>query len=141
MTGESLMSPASLHYASKAYGRIAREVADPRELEASLLLEAAAKLQAVQDNWRSKPNGLPEALLYNRRLWLLFMDAVASDANRLPVDVRQNILNLSVFVMGEIYSLMTKPKPDHLTNLIGINRSLAKGLSARHSGNSPQNAA
>lgn len=135
------MSTSSPHYASKAYGKIAREVAGPRELEANLLLEAAARLQAIQDNWRSKPNGLPEALLYNRLLWLVFMDAVASDDNRLPVEVRQNILNLSVFVMGEIYSLMTKPKPDHLANLIRINRGLAKGLSARRSGDSPQNAA
>ena len=135
------MSTSSLHYASKAYGKIAREVAGPRELEASLLLEAAARLQAVQDNWHSKPNGLPEALLYNRRLWLVFMDAVASEDNRLPVEVRQNIANLSVFVMGEIYSLMTGPKPQHLTNLIGINRGLAKGLSARRQGNPPQRAA
>jgi flagellar protein FlaF len=130
-----------MHYASKAYGKIAREVAGPRELEASLLLEAAAKLQAVQDNWRSKPSGLPEALLYNRRLWLVFMDAVASADNRLPANVRQNILNLSVFVMGEIYSLMTKPKPQHLTNLIGINRGLAKGLSAQRQDGPPQRAA
>jgi len=135
------MGTSGMHYASKAYGKIAREVAGPRELEASLLLEAAAKLQAVQDNWRSKPNGLPGALLYNRRLWLVFMDAVASDDNRLPPEVRQNILNLSVFVMGEIYSLMTRPKPEHLTNLIRINRSLAKGLSAQRRGDPPQRAA
>jgi flagellar protein FlaF len=130
-----------MHYASKAYGEIARKVAGPRELEASLLLEAAARLQAVRNNWRAKPNGLPEALLYNRRLWLVFMDAVASDDNRLPIDVRQNILNLSVFVMGEIYSLMTKPKPDHLDNLIRINRGLATGLSPRPNGSPPQRAA
>lgn len=130
-----------MHYASRAYGKIAREVAGPRDLEASLLLEAAANLQAVQDNWRAKPNGLHEALLYNRRLWLVFMDAVASDDNRLPVELRQNILNLSVFVMGEIYSLMTRPKPDHLANLIRINRGLATGLSARRGGKPPQRAA
>jgi flagellar protein FlaF len=130
-----------MHYASKAYGKIAREVAGPRELEASLLLKAAARLQAVQDNWHAKPNGLAEALLYNRRLWLVFMDAAASHENRLPVEVRQNILNLSVFVMGEIYSLMTKPKPEHLANLIKINRSLATGLSDRSHGTTPERAA
>ncbi len=135
------MSTSSMHYASKAYGKIAKEVAGPRELEASLLLKAAAGLQAVQDNWSAKPNGLPEALLYNRRLWLVFMDAVASEDNRLPVEVRQNILNLSVFVMGEIYSLMTRPKPDHLANLIRINRGLATGLSARRDSAPPQRAA
>ncbi len=37
-----------MHYASKAYAKIAKEIAGPRELEANLLLQATAKLQAVQ---------------------------------------------------------------------------------------------
>jgi flagellar protein FlaF len=122
-----------MHCASRAYAKVAVEVADPRELEARLLFNAAAKLQAVVDSWGNKggngPNGLAEALLYNRRLWLIFIDAMMSDQNKLPAGIRQNILNLSVFVMGEIYSLMTAPKPDHLTNLIKINRVLSAGLS------------
>lgn len=140
------MSSSTLHYASKAYAKIANEVADPRELEARLLLDAAAKLQAVLDRWDSKasprvgPNGLAEALLYNRRLWLIFIDAVMSDQNELPVEIRQNILNLSVFVMGETYSLMTAPKPHHAANLIKINRALSAGLSARPKGDPRQTA-
>jgi len=39
---------ADMNYASKAYSKIAKETASPRELEASLLLKAAAKLQEVQ---------------------------------------------------------------------------------------------
>ena len=141
------MSSSSAHYASRAYAKVAVEVAAPRELEARLLLNAAAKLQAVVDSWgnkesrRSGPNGLAEALLYNRRLWLIFIDAVMSDQNKLPAGIRQNILNLSVFVMGETYSLMTAPKPHHLANLIKINRALSAGLSARRKGNSRQTAA
>ena len=121
----------SLRHATKAYAKTAIEVADPRELEASLLLRAAAQLQAVKDRWCDKPPGLSEALLYNRRLWLIFIDAVSNDANRLPIVVRQNILNISIFVMAEIFSLMTKPDPTHLENLIRINCKLAAGLSAQ----------
>jgi flagellar protein FlaF len=141
------MSSSSLHYASRAYAKTATEVAGPRELEANLLLSAAARLQAVLDGWgsekseRHRRNELAEALLYNRRLWLIFIDAVMSDRNKLPVAVRQNILNLSVFVMGEIYSLMTAPKPQHLANLIKINRALASGLSARPKDNRQKTAA
>ena len=51
-----------MHYASKAYAKIAKETAAPRELEASLLLKAAAKLQAVHDSWHDKPAGLNDAL-------------------------------------------------------------------------------
>jgi len=117
-----------MHYASKAYARTATETAPPRELEATLLLKAAAKLQAVHDSWKDKPHGLAEAIAYNRRLWTVFLDAVTSDDNKLPLPVRQNVANLGVFVMGEIFSLMTKPKPAHLTSLIKINRGIAAGL-------------
>jgi flagellar biosynthesis activator protein FlaF len=117
-----------MHYASKAYAQTAKETASPRQLEANLLLKAAAKLQAVHESWRENPIGLNEALTYNRRLWTVFIDSVIDDDNRLPLRVRQNIANLGIFVMGETFSLMTKPKPDHLVSLININRDIAAGL-------------
>jgi flagellar biosynthesis activator protein FlaF len=118
-----------MHYASKAYEKIARETAPPRDLEATLLLNAAAKLQAVYDSWRDKPSAaLQEALLYNRRLWIILMDAVTQQDNRLPAMVRQNLTRLGVWIMGETFSLMTKPKPEHLRNIIKINRGIAAGL-------------
>ena len=46
-----------MNYASKAYAKTAIETAPPRELEANLLLQATAKLQAVHDTWRDKPAG------------------------------------------------------------------------------------
>jgi hypothetical protein len=41
--------------ASKAYARVAQVVMDPRDLEASSVLKAAAKLQAVLEAWDQKP--------------------------------------------------------------------------------------
>jgi flagellar biosynthesis activator protein FlaF len=148
------MSPSNTRYASKAYAKTAIEVADPRQLEASLLLDAAAKLQAVYDSWpdsrqdsrqdcgdETHPVGLSEALLYNRKLWLIFIGSVTNDNNRLPIEARQNIANLGLFVLGEIFSLMTKPKPEHLASLIKINRNLAAGLSPKPNGKPPKLAA
>ena len=89
-----------MHYASKAYAQTAKETASPRELEADLLLKAAAKLQAVHETWREKPIGLNEALVYNRRLWTIFIDSVIKDDNKLPLQVRQNIANIGVFRDG-----------------------------------------
>jgi flagellar protein FlbT len=117
-----------MRYASDAYAKTAIETARPRELEASLLLQAAAKLQAVHDSWRDKPQGLDDALLYNRRLWTIFLDAVTSESNKLPAAVRENVRRLGVYVMAETFSLMTNPKPDHLTSIIKINRGIAAGL-------------
>ena len=98
------MSQSSMLYASKAYANVAKEAAAPRELELRLLLQAAAKLQAVHDAWCDKPPGLSDAVLYNRRLWIVFIDAVMRDDNQLPIAIRQNILNLGIFVMGETFS-------------------------------------
>ena len=117
-----------MRYATNAYAKTAIETAAPRDLEANLLLQAAAKLQAVYDSWRDKPSGLNDALLYNRRLWTIFLDAVMSENNKLPVAVRENVRRLGVYVMAETFSLMTKPKPDHLTSIIKINRGIAAGL-------------
>jgi flagellar protein FlaF len=119
-----------MHYAAaQAYKKATIETASPRQLEATLLLEAAAKLQVVHDAWKDeKPSGLDEALLFNRKLWLVFLDAVTSETNRLPSIVCENIRRLGVFIMAETFSLMTKPKPNHLRSIIKINRGLAAGL-------------
>jgi len=121
-----------MHYASKAYAKVAKETASPRNLEASLLLNATARLQAVYDAWRDKPAGLQDALMYNRRLWMVFIDAVQHEGNRLPVAVRDNITKLGAFVLGETFALMTKPKPNHLKSIIKINRGLAAGLRGKN---------
>jgi flagellar biosynthesis repressor protein FlbT len=117
-----------MNHAAKAYAKVAIETASPRELEANLLLNAAAKLQAVLDSWRDRPVGLNDALMYNRRLWMVFIDAVQHEGNRLPIIVRDNVTKLGAFVLGETFSLMAKPKPDHLKSIIKINRKIAAGL-------------
>jgi flagellar biosynthesis activator protein FlaF len=121
-----------MNHASKAYAKIAKETASPRELEASLLLKAAAKLQAVGEEWDArKPRDFNEALLYNRRLWTVFIDSVLEDTNELPVPLRRNLAQLGMFVLGETYSLMTAPKLEHLHSIVHINRSIAAGLRGR----------
>lgn len=121
-----------MHYASKAYAKVANEVAAPRELEATLLLKAAAKLQAVQDSWSDRPVGLHEAVAYNRKLWSVLLDAVQHDGNRLPISVRDNLTKLGAFVMGETFALLTKPQREHLASIIKINRGIAAGLRGKH---------
>jgi flagellar protein FlaF len=69
--------------------------------------------------------------MYNRRLWLVFIDAVSRSDNKLPVTIRDNLIKLGAFVLGETFSLMTKPKPKHLKTIIKINRGIAAGLRGR----------
>jgi flagellar protein FlaF len=114
--------------AIKAYAAVAKETANPRDLESLLLLKAAHKLQSVYDGWTDQPHGLDDAVLYNRRLWTVFLDSVCDETSALPVQIRQNIANIGVFVMSETFSLMTNPQPQQLVPLININRELAAGL-------------
>jgi len=117
--------------AAQAYGTVARQTASPRELEADLLLKAAAQLQAIREDWDNKKAKLDEALLYNRKLWSIFLTSVTTPENPLPPEIRQNVANLGVFVMGQTMQMMTAPRPEQLDPLININRQLAAGLRGR----------
>ena len=120
-----------MQHAAQAYGKVAKETSNPRELEANLLLKAAARLQAVRDGWDQKSGELDDALLYNRKLWSIFLVSVTREDNPLPILVRQNVANLGVFVMNQTVALAAEPKREKLGTLININRELAAGLLGR----------
>jgi flagellar protein FlaF len=119
--------------AARAYGTVARQIVNPRELEADLLLKAASRLQAIHDSWDGQKLNLGEALLYNRKLWSIFLTSVTSPDHPLPVAIRQNVANLGVYVMNQTVtiSMMDDPQREHLGSLININRELAAGLLGR----------
>jgi flagellar protein FlaF len=117
--------------AAQAYATVARQVVNPRELEADLLLKAASRLQAIVDAWDRKKTELDAALLYNRKLWSIFMASATSADHPLPVAIRQNIANLGLFVMNQTVSMMANPKREQVSPLISINRELAAGLLGR----------
>jgi flagellar biosynthesis activator protein FlaF len=114
--------------AAQAYGSVARKIASPRELEADLLLKAAARMQAVYDNWDASRTTLSDALTYNRKLWTIFVTSVTETDSPLPVEIRQNIANIGMFVVAQTMKLMTDPQQRALPALININREIAAGL-------------
>jgi flagellar protein FlaF len=116
--------------AAQAYGNVARQIANPRELEANLLLNAAARFQAIREAWEDRKAELEDALLYNRKLWTIFLTSVTDGDNQLPANIRQNVANLGLFVMNETREVSGNPRPEPLTSLININRELAAGLLA-----------
>ena len=113
-----------MHRSSKIYKDTANIVANPREVEANLLYQSASRLQAIQDHWEEKASELRDALLYNRRLWTIFLTSVTHAENPLPKEIRENVANLGVFVLRRTLSLQAEPRPDRLSILIGINRNL-----------------
>ncbi len=117
--------------ATKAYATVAQQTASPRELEAQLLLRAASRLQNVHDHWETERAALDHALLFNRKLWTIFMSSATSNDNPLPAALRQNIANIGIFVMNQTLTVMGNPQPERLRSLININRQLAAGLSGQ----------
>jgi flagellar protein FlaF len=95
------------------------------------LLKAARQLQDVQSNWAGPDKNMHNALLFNSRLWSIFMSAVETNDNPQPMEVRQNIANIGVFVMKQTIEMQMDPDPAKLKSLIDINRNLAAGLSGR----------
>lgn len=114
-------------YGASAYQRV-QTTLGPRELEAHLLLKAAAQLQSFKDNWSYDEEALTEALALNRKLWTILGTAATEESNPLPLEVKENIGNLTVFILKRTLEIMEDPAPEKLTALISINRSLAQGL-------------
>ncbi len=117
--------------AAQAYGSVAKQTSSPRELEADLLLKAASRLQSIRDTWDKSKAQLEDALLYNRKLWTIFLTTATDGTNPLPAEIRQNVANIGIFVMNHTLSTSADPHPDKLNSLININRELAAGLMAR----------
>jgi flagellar protein FlaF len=121
------MSSAAL----QAYARAAQRIASPRDIEAQALLKAARQLQDVMTNWEQTDAGLTEALMFNRKLWSIFLSDALRDENPEQVSIRQNIANIGIFVMTQSAALQLKPEVERLQALIDINRNIAAGLSGR----------
>src|SRR5258705_12272965 len=103
---------------AQAYARTSQTTASPREID-------------VQANWAGPDTNMHNALMFNRRLWTIFMSAVETNDNPQPMEVRPNIANICVFVMKQTVEMQLNPDPAKLKSLIGINCNLAAGLAGR----------
>jgi flagellar protein FlaF len=68
------------------------------------------------------------ALRLNWRLWTIFQADVSSVDSSLPLDIKENILSLSVFIDKHTVSALAEPAGRKLRVLIEINRNIASGL-------------
>ena len=117
---------------AQAYARTVQASAPAREIEAQALLKAAKQLQEVQNNWAEVgQERIDAALRFNRQLWTIFLSAASNDENPQPLEVRQQIANIGVFVMNQTVDIQIAPEPKKLSSLIEINRNIAAGLAGR----------
>jgi flagellar biosynthesis activator protein FlaF len=113
-----------------AYRRTAAVISTGRDLEANVLTKAAQHLRDCQAKWGEEGHGerLDNALRLNQRIWTIIQSELTGDDNPLPIQVRNDILNLSLFVDKRIIEIMAVPAPEKLDIIIRININIAEGL-------------
>ncbi|MEJ8474839.1 flagellar biosynthesis regulator FlaF [Roseibium algae] len=118
--------------AAQAYQKTSQVAVSPRELEATLLMKAAARLQLIKDEWDTSSFAeRDDALTYNRKLWTILVTSATSDQSPLPLEIKNNLASLGVFVFKHTMAIIVDPQPEKLTTLISINRNIAEGLRVR----------
>jgi len=117
--------------ASTAYGSTAA-VTDQRALEGQVLLKAAQKLEDLAKRLQGgeKPSvaDIDDTLVYNRKLWQLFLDNMMNPEHALPLEIKNNVASLAVFVFKRTQEILIDTQPEKFAVLININRNIAAGL-------------
>jgi flagellar biosynthesis activator protein FlaF len=101
-----------------------------RDIEAAALTRCALLLSDCRKNWDApgRDAELSEALRINQIVWSILQSELVKDDNPLPVEIRKDILTLSVFIDNRIIEVMAQPAPEKLKIIIDINLNLAAGL-------------
>jgi flagellar protein FlaF len=115
---------------AEAYSKAQCATLTDRELEAAVLMKAAALLRHAQTQWAlpERDRLLDEALRFNQRIWTFFQVSLMEEQNRLPGDIKARVLSLSAYVDRRIFEIMAFPEADKLSVLIAINANVAAGL-------------
>ena len=116
--------------AIKEYVGIQKESMSGRELEASVLTKAGLLLKACQDNWDApdREAKMLDAIKFNQKVWSFFQAELSEPENPMPRKLREDILNLSLFVDKRFFEMMAFPAPEKLSIVIDINFNIAAGL-------------
>lgn len=117
---------------SDAYSKWGQGPIDQRRLEGDVLLGAASRLEVARREWRPESGrALEAALLHNRKVWTIFAGGAADEASALPIELRDNVISIAVFVFRRSLQVLARPEPGMIDALIEINRCIAAGLLAR----------
>lgn len=117
-------------HAIDTYSTMQKNNLSGRELEASVLSRAGLMLKTVQENWGApdRDQKLLEAVKFNQKVWSFFQAELADPENPLPKNLREDILNLSIFVDKRLFETLAFPEREKLNIVIDINFNIAAGL-------------
>jgi len=115
------------------YASMHKENLGARELEASVLTRAGLMLKSVVDEWDSvdRDEKLLEAVKFNQKVWSFFQAELSDPENPLPRNIREDILNLSIFIDKRLFDVLAFPEQQKLKIVIDINFNIAAGLRSK----------
>ena len=119
----------------QAYRNVEKNMlSDGREIEALVLTKAAYLLTYCVNNWHDPDRHakLDEALKFNQSIWSIFQSELIKTDNPLPQKIREDLLNLSLFIDKRIMDIMIAPLPEKLNAIININLNIAAGLRSNY---------
>ena len=114
----------------QAYRNVQKTTTTGRDLEADALTQTALRLANSLKQWQEGGDleNLFEALRNNQRLWTFFQSELTKEDNPLPLQIKEDLLNLSLFVDKRTFEMMAKLDPARIKILVDINMNIAAGL-------------
>ena len=115
----------------QAYKNVQKTTTTGRDLEAHVLTQTALRLGESLQQWqegRLEVEDLFEALRNNQRLWTIFQSELANADNPLPLKIKEDLLNLSLFIDKRTFEMLANLEPEGIKILIDINMNIAAGL-------------
>ena len=109
-------------FAEQTYGDASLPTKSDRNVEYQAFAHATRGLNAA----RKGQGDLARAILDNRRLWILLTGDAAHENNRLPDELRAQIISLGLFVQQHSVKVMDGTSP--IDALIDINTAIMRGL-------------
>ena len=91
------------------------------------LTKAATMLEDARKNSENYDN-FAQALRFNHLLWTIIQADVSDKANKLPQEIKANVLSLSAFVDKQTAMALAEGNTALVSVLISINRNVAEGL-------------
>lgn len=113
----------------QAYQRAAEQAEGPKQTEFRLFGVVTRALVDAAQKDETELSSRMRALHWNRRLWTALANDCANPDNRLPMELRANIISLSIWV--DKYTSKVMRDQDPIQPLIDINRIIMQGLSGQ----------
>ena len=113
--------------------------ADPRSTEAWALSEVSRRL-VIAAKTDDGGKSLREALILTQRLWTIFQTSITEPECPLPVEIRNNVLALSIMMDRQILQRLGDLDGSKLQPILDINRCVAEGLAQTPQAGTPATA-